>query len=183
MNNKNINKLSKFLSLVLRHSPKTIGISLDKNGWTSVNELIDKMNKNGKEINMEILKEIVYTDDKTRYAFNENFTQIRANQGHSIEVELGYVPQKPPVILYHGTGKKSVESIFKGGIEKKSRHHVHLSGDLETALKVGERHGIPVILEVLAEEMYKNNYHFFLSENDVWLTDYVPVEYIRKIEK
>jgi RNA:NAD 2''-phosphotransferase len=180
MNNKTNNKLSKFLSLLLRHSPKTIGITLDENGWTDVIDLIDKMNKNGEKINMEILKEIVNTDNKSRYTFDENYTKIRATQGHSVKVELGYIPQKPPIILYHGTGKKYIESIFKDGIKKQSRNHVHLSGDKETALKVGQRHGTPIILEILSEEMYNNNHQFFLSENGVWLTDYIPVEYIKK---
>ena len=180
MNNKTTNKLSKFLSLVLRHSPETIGITLDENGWTDVIDLIDKMNKNGEKINMEVLKEIVNTDNKSRYTFDENYTKIRATQGHSVKVELGYIPQKPPIILYHGTGKKYIESIFKDGIKKQSRNHVHLSGDKETALKVGQRHGTPIILEILSEEMYNNNHQFFLSENGVWLTDYIPVEYIKK---
>jgi len=129
---------------------------------------------------MDVLKEIVNTDNKSRYTFDENYTKIRATQGHSVKVELGYIPQKPPIILYHGTGKKYIESILKDGIKKQSRNHVHLSGDKETALKVGQRHGVPIIVEILSEEMYNNNYQFFLSENGVWLTDYIPVEYIKK---
>ena len=173
-------KISKFLSLVLRHKPETIQIQLDKNGWVSVSELIKKLNKNGKEINFEILKHIVATNSKKRFAFNEDKTKIRASQGHSLQIDLNYEPIKPPNVLYHGTSERFLDSILKSGIEKRNRQHVHLSSDIETAFKVGQRHGKPVILEIETEKMNKDGHKFYLSENNVWLTEYVPVEYIKK---
>jgi putative RNA 2'-phosphotransferase len=184
MNEKMINekqsiKLSKFLSLVLRHKPETIGIELDKAGWTDVSLLIKKCKATGIGIDFETLKHIVETNPKKRFSFNQNQRKIRANQGHSIEIELGYAPQAPPVILYHGTGKKSLDSILKTGLEKRERHHVHLSEDIATALKVGQRHGEPVVLEVLAAQMASDNFIFYRSDNGVWLTDNVSTEYLR----
>ena len=181
MNEKEITRISKFLSLVLRHRPETIGITLDENGWTEVNYLIEQLNKSGLNINSEVLNDVVANNNKKRFAFNEDKTKIRANQGHSIIVELGYQPMQPPEILYHGTSEKSVASILKTGLEKRSRHHVHLSSDKETAAQVGQRHGKPVILEVAAQEMYENGFDFFISENGVWLTDTVPVNYLKII--
>jgi putative RNA 2'-phosphotransferase len=172
-------KISKFLSLVLRHKPETVGIALDENGWTDVEILLLKLNQNGLKIDKSLLEHIVETNTKKRFAFNEAHDKIRANQGHSVEVNLGYLPQKPPRILYHGTGEKSVNSILKSGLEKRDRHHVHLSADYDTAVKVGQRHGKPVVLEISAEEMYNDKHEFFLSENGVWLTDVVPDRYIR----
>lgn len=176
-------KLSKFLSLVLRHKPEEIGIDLDSNGWTDVNSLIEKMNSYGKHIDFETLEVILETNNKKRFSFNEDKSLIRANQGHSIEIDLGYKNCIPPKILFHGTGAKYVDNIYKTGIKKKNRHHVHLSKDIETALSVGQRHGKPVIFEIFAEEMAKEGFEFFESENGVWLTDEIPVTFIRKIEK
>jgi len=177
--NRNI-KTSKFLSLVLRHKPETIQIQLDENGWVNVNELIEKLNNYGKEIDFEILKYVVETNSKKRFAFNEDKSKIRANQGHSLQIDLNYKPIIPPEILYHGTSEKFLDSILKSGIEKRNRQHVHLSSDIETAMKVGQRHGKPVILEIQTAKMNKNGHKFYLSENKVWLTDYVPIEYIKK---
>ncbi len=177
---KELIKISKFLSLVLRHQPGMIGIVLDENGWTSVAILIDKSNKTGFLFDLEILKFIVATNSKKRFAFNESGDKIRANQGHSVEIELGYTAQKPPVILYHGTGIKSVNSILATGLQKRSRHQVHLSKDIKTAITVGQRHGKPFVFEVLAGQMYQDQHEFFLSANGVWLTDHVPVKYLRK---
>ena len=173
------NKISKFLSLILRHSPEKIGLELDSAGWTNVDDLLTKMNSNGQSINFDILQFIVETNKKKRFGFNSDKTQIRANQGHSIKIEHGFKSIIPPEILYHGTGEKSIESILKTGIEKRNRHHVHLSADKETALKVGQRHGKPVILEVQSLEMKENGYEFYLSENNVWLTDFVPTKFIK----
>ena len=180
ISNKQVITISKFLSLVLRHKPETIGIQLDENGWTDVKILIEKSNSNGVPIDFEILKHIVETNSKKRFAFNETLDRIRASQGHSIEIELGYKNQKPPEILYHGTGEKSVTSIQNTGIEKGSRQHVHLSGDIETAIKVGQRHGKPFVFEVLSEQMYTDGLEFYLSDNGVWLTDHVPVKYLKR---
>ncbi len=174
-------RLSKFLSLVLRHKPETIGIELDDNGWTDVKMLIDKINKTDISISIDILKHIVETNSKKRFAFNATFDKIRANQGHSVEIELGYVPQRPPAILYHGTGERSVSQIQKTGLLKMERHHVHLSADIETAIKVGQRHGKPFVFEILAEQMFLDKFSFYLSANGVWLTDNVPINFLRQL--
>lgn len=172
-------QISKFLSLVLRHKPETIGIQIDQNGWVDVDELIEKSNKYGVQFDREILNHVVATNSKKRFAFNDKFDKIRASQGHSIEIELGYSNQKPPEILFHGTSEKSVESILKKGLNKQHRQHVHLSSDIDTAIKVGQRHGKPFVFLVFAEKMYKDNFQFFISENGVWLTDYVPTKYLK----
>jgi len=176
---KEITKISKFLSLVLRHQPETIGIALDDNGWINVDELIQKSNAAGVKFDFNILKHVVATNNKKRFAFNDSLDKIRASQGHSVEVELGYKPQMPPEILYHGTAINNVASILSTGLEKRQRQHVHLSKDTETAVKVGSRHGKPVIFEVAALQMHNDGFKFFLSENGVWLTDFVPSQYIR----
>lgn len=177
---KQVTHISKFLSLVLRHQPETIGIELDQNGWADVDLLIKKSNNYGVEFDIEILKHIVETNSKKRFAFNEGFDRIRASQGHSIDIELGYTNQKPPEILYHGTGEKSVQSIFDTGLEKRNRQHVHLSSDIETAIKVGQRHGKPFVFIVLSEQMYNDKFEFFISDNGVWLTDNVPTKYLKR---
>jgi putative RNA 2'-phosphotransferase len=171
-------KISKFLSLVLRHQPQLIGIELDSNGWTNTEILLLKAKEAKIYLDIEKLKNLVENNPKKRFAFSENFEKIRANQGHSVEIELGYESKNPPEILYHGTSKNVLESILKTGIERKKRHHVHLSQDIETATKVGKRHGEVVILEVLAGQMEKDNFEFYLSENGVWLTDFVPTKYL-----
>ena len=171
--------ISKLLSLVLRHQPQTLGIHLDQQGWTDVQILIEKINKKGIAFNVEDLQLLVANNNKKRFAFNEDETKIRANQGHSIEVNLGFQPQQPPVILFHGTGHQSVESIKKTGLDKRSRQHVHLSADKETAIKVGQRHGKPVVFEVAAFSMFEQGYLFFVSENGVWLTDQVPPQFLK----
>jgi len=173
------NKLSKFLSLVLRHKPESIGIHLDPNGWTSVEKLIAKINATGQRIDLDNLKQIVATNNKKRFAFDSSFENIRASQGHSINIDLGYRPQCPPSILYHGTARQNLNQILLSGLQKRKRHHVHLSADEVTATKVGQRHGQAIVLEVLAGQMFENNFEFFLSENGVWLTDSVPVNYLK----
>lgn len=179
MSNSEIN-ISKFLSLVLRHQPETIGIELDQNGWTDVSNLIEKTNKYGIKLDRETLNHIVVTNAKKRFAFNDTLDRIRASQGHSVEIELGYENQKPPEILYHGTSEKSVQSILNTGLEKRNRQHVHLSNDIETAMKVGQRHGKPFVFKVLAEQMYNDDFRFFISDNGVWLTDDVPIKYLKQ---
>ncbi len=176
-------RISKFLSLVLRHKPETIGIELDQNGWIDINQLIEKSNKYGIQFDRETLNHIVATNSKKRFAFNDKFDKIRASQGHSIEIELGYTNQKPPKILFHGTSEKSVQSILGNGLKKQNRQHVHLSSNIETANKVGQRHGKPHIFKVFAEQMFNDNFKFFISENGVWLTDNVPEKYLSGQEK
>lgn len=171
---------SRFISLILRHKPSEIGIELDEHGWANVAELIEGINKK-QPFDMAQLEEIVSSDDKQRYSFNEDKTLIRANQGHSIPVDVELKESLPPDILYHGTGEKYVSSINDMGLIPKSRLYVHLSKDMETAVNVGKRHGKPVIYIVDSKKMAADGYKFYLSVNNVWLTKKVPVEYLRMI--
>lgn len=170
---KNLTKISKLIALVLRHKPEIIGIELDKHGWAQVNKLLK-----GIKIDMETLEYIVNTDDKQRYSFNEDKTLIRANQGHSIPVDVELEEAEPPEFLWHGTSNKYIQSIRAEGLIPKSRLYVHLSVDIETALVVGKRHGKPLPLRISAAKMDEDGYKFYLSKNGVWLTERVPVEYI-----
>ena len=177
-----MNKLTligKYISLILRHKPEVIGIKLDEHGWADVNELISGIKKDHKEFDIENLKEIVRTDNKQRYSFNDDGTKIRANQGHSINVDVELEEKEPPEILYHGTCRKYMESIEKQGLIPKSRLYVHLSSDKLTANNVGARHGEPVIYEVDAKRMFKDGYKFYMSANGIWLVRKVPVAYLR----
>lgn len=173
-------KISKFLSLILRHQPETINLTLDENGWANVDELREKCSKNKINFTLEELDEVVETNDKKRFIFNEDKTKIRANQGHSIDIDLALKPQQPPEFLYHGTAQGNVDSILNKGIEKRNRQHVHLSLDKETATKVGMRHGKPIILTIRTGKMFEDGILFYLSENNVWLTDFVDAKYITK---
>ena len=174
---KKLDKLSVFISLVLRHKPEAAGIALDEHGWANVEELLHGINETGRKISMDILEEIVATDSKQRYSFNEDKTLIRANQGHSIPVDVELKEQNPPEILYHGTATRFLNSILNDGLKPMSRLYVHLSKDIETAWKVGKRHGDPVILKINSRDMYKDGYKFYLSENGVWLTEKVDAKY------
>lgn len=166
---------SKFLSLVLRHKPEQIGLVLDSNGWANVDELLEKT-----QIDFETLQKIVDTNDKKRFAFNEDKSKIRASQGHSIQsLDLQLEEKEPPEFLYHGTALRFLESITVQGLTKQSRQHVHLSKDEETALKVGQRHGRPVVLKILSKKMFDDGHKFYLSENNVWLTDHIPTKYLQ----
>jgi putative RNA 2'-phosphotransferase len=168
--------MSKFLSLVLRHKPEAIGLTLDANGWADVEELITRANQQGKQLTRPLLEKIVATNDKKRFAFSEDGTRIRASQGHSVTVDLDLKPQTPPEVLFHGTATRFLDSIKKLGLLPVNRQHVHLSLDEETAVKVGQRHGKPVILRIRSGEMHRTGSEFFLSENGVWLTASVPPE-------
>ena len=176
-----LDKLSVFISLVLRHKPDAAGINLDEHGWANVEELIDGINNTGRKIDLKILEEIVRTDNKQRYSFNEDKTLIRANQGHSIPVDVELKEQEPPELLYHGTADRFIKAIMTEGLKPMSRLYVHLSKDIETANKVGKRHGNPVILKVHSGQMYQAGIKFFLSENGVWLTENVDVKYMEKM--
>ncbi len=175
----NLTGTSKYLSLILRHKPEAAGITLDEHGWANVDELIEGVRKS-RPFDMEMLEEIVRTDEKGRYSFNEDKTLIRANQGHSIPVDVALPVVAPPKNLYHGTGEKYVNSIDQQGLLPRSRLYVHLSGDAETARKVGSRHGKPVIYEVLSGKMAEDGFTFYRSVNGVWLTKEVPPEYLEK---
>ncbi|MFK7772449.1 MAG: RNA 2'-phosphotransferase [Saprospiraceae bacterium] len=180
MKNNHAIKHSKFLSLILRHKPETVKIDLDENGWVDIDLLIRKINDVGKKLTREELYFIVENNPKKRFAIDEANNKIRANQGHSLNINLGFEPIQPPEFLFHGTAQRFLESIIENGLEKRNRHHVHLSPDKDTATNVGQRHGKPIILEVKALEMYKDGFQFFVSENGVWLTDKVPSKYFSK---
>ncbi|QVK18163.1 RNA 2'-phosphotransferase [Mycoplasmatota bacterium] len=170
-------ELSKFISLILRHKPEIINIKLDDNGWADVEVLINGINKKDFNINMGILERIVETNNKQRFAFNDNKTKIRANQGHSIAVDVELEELIPPDILYHGTSKRFLENILKDGITKQNRNHVHLSANVDTALIVGKRHGNPIVLKINSKQMSNDGIKFYKSKNNVWLTDYVNSKY------
>ena len=171
-------KISKFLSLVLRHNPDAAGIRLDEHGWADVKELIRKVNATGRTLDLEMLKEIVRTNDKKRFRFSDDGTKIRASQGHSISVDVELQAADPPDVLYHGTATRFLGSIFREGLRPGSRLYVHLSRDYETAVKVGVRHGIPAVLKVDAKGMKSGGAVFYLSDNGVWLVDKVPAKYL-----
>ena len=179
MTKKEQDELGKYIALILRHKPEVIGITLDKHGWANVSELINGIN-NTQQFTMEMLETIVKNDSKDRYSFNEDKTLIRANQGHSINVNVDLKEVIPPEILYHGTGIKYYESIDKRGLIPKSRLYVHLSKNIDTAIDVGKRHGEPIIYKVKSKEMYDAGYKFYLSNNGVWLTEKVPTIYLEK---
>lgn len=171
-------KQSKFLSYVLRHHPAEIGIALDEAGWVNVDELLAACLRHGKTISRAELDEIVATSDKQRFAFSDDRTRIRANQGHSVQVDLGYAPATPPDVLYHGTPESAVKSILRTGLQKRERHHVHLSERVETATKVGERRGHAAVLTIDAKAMNADGIAFYVTPNHVWLVDEVPAKYI-----
>lgn len=183
LSNKERVKISKFLSLVLRHQPETAGLTLDRGGWVDVASLLAGCCKSGLPITAEQLSEVVTTNDKQRFEYSSDGTRIRASQGHSIEVNLGYTAVRPPELLYHGTAAGSIEAIQHQGLRRRHRHHVHLSADPQAAIKVGSRHGKPVVLTVLAGQMYADGFVFFLSTNGVWLTEQVPPQYLEDPEK
>lgn len=174
----NPEKISKFLSLVLRHNPSKIGIELDQNGWTNCQELIRKAALNGVSFDLPTLLKVVETNEKKRFSLTEDNTRIRANQGHSVKVDLALEKITPPEFLYHGTVAKFLESIRANGLVKGQRHHVHLSADTETASKVGERRGKPIILKIRANDMSQSGTPFYRSTNGVWLVDSVPPDFI-----
>jgi len=178
MQNKTV-KISKFLSLVLRHKPQEIGIQLDAAGWVSVGELLSACQAHGFSIRRDELEEVVRTNDKQRFAFSEDNLMIRASQGHSVEVKLDYQPLTPPEILYHGTATRFLDSIKEQGLIKGKRHHVHLSSDEATAIKVGARHGKAIVLVIESMQMHKDGFIFYQSENGVWLTEKVPTVYLK----
>ncbi|MBW4628190.1 MAG: RNA 2'-phosphotransferase [Brasilonema octagenarum HA4186-MV1] len=180
MSDSRLVKISKYLSKYLRHTPGAIGIKLAPGGWVSVDELLTACAKNKFPLTRQELQVVVELNEKKRFSFNSTGTLIRANQGHSTEVDLQLEPVVPPDVLYHGTGHKSVESIMQTGLCKMSRHHVHLSKDIATAQIVGARHGKPVVLLVDTATMYQAGYQFYCSDNGVWLVDSVPPEYLQK---
>ncbi|HSG71136.1 MAG TPA: RNA 2'-phosphotransferase, partial [Planctomycetaceae bacterium] len=169
---------SKFLSLILRHRPETIGLKLDPNGWVEIATLIEAARQHGTPIELDLLLQVVYENDKQRCALSDDGLKIRANQGHSVEVDLELTATRPPAVLYHGTVARFLDSIREQGLLAGSRQFVHLSSDRHTAEIVGKRRGSPVILIVRAESMFEHHHEFFLSRNGVWLTQHVGPEYL-----
>lgn len=181
MNDARLVKISKYLSKHLRHTPEEIGLKLEEGGWVLVDELLAVCAKHKFVISREQLNEVVDKNNKKRFSFDTSGTKIRANQGHSIAVDLQLEPQVPPDLLYHGTGQGAVESIFRTGLNKMSRHHVHLSTEVATAKSVGQRHGKPVVFAVDAAAMHEDGYLFYRSDNGVWLVDNIPPQYLKQI--
>lgn len=175
-----LTRISKYISLILRHKPEVIGITLDEHGWADVDELIAGVSRTH-ELNRATLEEIVRTDEKQRYSFNQDKTLIRANQGHSIPVDVELEEIEPPDVLYHGTAEKYVASIEAAGLQHQSRLFVHLTNNYGTAIDVGRRHGKPVVYEIASQAMFKEGCKFFLSVNGVWLTESVPVKYLKRL--
>lgn len=171
-------KTSRFLSFVLRHHPESIGLSLDQNGWVEVDLLLSAMKRQGRGISRSFLEQVVATNDKKRFAFSDDGSRIRASQGHSLSVDLALETQAPPEVLYHGTVASFLASIRSEGLKPGSRQHVHLSIDRETARKVGQRRGKPVILRIAAKTMQAQGHQFYCSANGVWLVDWVPPEFL-----
>lgn len=175
-------KISKYLSRHLRHSPERIGLQLAPGGWVKVDELLAACRQNGFSINRCQLEEVVSKNDKQRFSFDATGTLIRANQGHSVEVDLQLTPAIPPAVLYHGTCDRAVASIWQTGLSKMSRHHVHLTTDIQTAKNVGQRHGRPVVFAVNSQDMHADKYDFYCSDNGVWLVDSVPSQYLQQLD-
>lgn len=174
-----LKRISRFLSLVLRHDPGRIGITLGPDGWTPVAELLRALDRHGRPLSRADLDWVIENNDKRRFALSDDGTMIRASQGHSVAVDLGYAPEVPPEHLYHGTVGRFLDAILADGLKRRARHDVHLSPDPGTATRVGARRGKPVILEIAAGAMHRDGHVFRLSANGVWLTDHVPPRYIR----
>jgi len=174
-----LTSISKFLSLVLRHKPQSIGLTLDEAGWAGVDELLAKAATAGRRLSRDALAEVVGSSDKQRFALSADGLRIRASQGHSIDVALGLDPATPPDTLFHGTASRFLAAIQSTGLDKRQRHHVHLSHDPATARAVGQRHGTPVVLEIDAARLCTDGHVFYRSANGVWLVDHVPPAYLK----
>jgi putative RNA 2'-phosphotransferase len=179
MDRKRLVRISKYLALHLRHQPERLGLELEPGGWVEVDVLLDACARDGFPLTRDELAEVVRENDKQRFSFDETGTRIRANQGHSTEVDLQLEPATPPDVLYHGTATQTLEDVLREGAKRMSRHHVHLSRTPEEARKVGARHGKPVVLVVDAATMHRDGFLFYQAANGVWLTDHVPARYLR----
>lgn len=168
------------MSLVLRHDPGSIGLQLDENGWAGMEELIECLNRDGKQVDRGLIEKVVAGSDKQRFRISDDGCAIRANQGHSVAIDLKLEEKLPPEWLYHGTVAKCMRAIEREGLIKGARQHVHMSVDKVTARKVGARHGKPVVLEVGAQAMVRHEYKFYQAENGVWLTEHVPPDYLNQ---
>ncbi len=175
-------RTSKFLSYALRHAPQKVGLTLDEAGWADVDALLAACAANGHPISFEDLAEVVRESDKQRFALDDVNNRIRANQGHSIDVDLGFEAADPPEVLYHGTHPRALDAILAEGLKRMSRQHVHLSADMETAQSVGERRGKPIVFAVAAAQMQTEGHVFHCSANGVWLTERVPPAHLRRLD-
>jgi len=171
-------KVSKFLSLVLRHQPQRIGLKLDAQGWAEIDVLIERARAHGTALTRELILQVVATSDKQRFALDASGQRIRANQGHSVDIDLGLEPREPPAVLFHGTAEANIAAIRTEGLKPGRRQHVHLSIEVATAATVGQRHGRPVVLKIAAGRMWAAGFEFYLAANGVWLTDAVPSEFV-----
>ncbi|MDF9812440.1 RNA 2'-phosphotransferase [Streptomyces sp. SPB162] len=180
MDEKRTVKVSKFLALVLRHDPGAVGLALDEGGWVAVDELIAACDRTGRRFSRAELDHVVATNNKKRYEYAPDGRRIRATQGHSVPVDLGLAAAAPPDVLFHGTATTTLPLILRDGLLPMSRQDVHLSADVETAARVGARHGRPVVLEVDAARLAAEGHVFRVSANGVWLTDRVPAERLRQ---
>jgi putative RNA 2'-phosphotransferase len=176
-----MSETSKYLSYILRHAPQSIGLQLDKGGWADIDALLAAAASKGRKLSRAALLQVVAEDDKRRFTLSDDGQRIRAAQGHSIDVELGLTPKAPPAILFHGTAERFLSSILAEGLRPGQRQKVHLSADIETAVKVGRRHGRPVVLEIDAAGLHGAGHPFWLAENGVWLTDRVPPDRLTRI--
>lgn len=171
-------RTSKLMSYVLRHNPSELDLDMDEQGWVLIDQLISNARTKGKKISIDIVRTAVETNDKKRFTISEDGKYIRANQGHSINVDLALTPVDPPEVLLHGTATKNLDEIMKGGLKKMNRHHVHLSEDQDTATAVGTRYGKPILLKIDAKKMAEDGFDFYRSANNVWLVEAVPSKYI-----
>ncbi len=176
-------QVSRFLSYILRHAPESIGLTLDDQGWGEISKLIPLAQKNGTALTIELIKDVVKTNDKKRFAISEDGLFIRAVQGHSLKTTIDYQAITPPKILFHGTATRFIDSIFKQGLIPNGRQYVHLSQDHKTAVNVGDRHGKAIVLTVDSEKMFSEGFEFYQADNGVWLTLSVPVKYLKIDEK
>jgi len=172
-------EISKFLSYVLRHQPDSIGLTLDGEGWADLDALMAGAAKAGRKLDRSAILSVVETSDKKRFTLSADGLRIRAAQGHSTKtVAISHDEKTPPLTLYHGTATRFMESIRRQGLVAGKRHHVHLSADPQTAIKVGQRYGQPQLLTIAAAQMFQAGYKFFQAENGVWLTASVPIEFL-----
>lgn len=181
MNDKEMTKVGKYVSMLLRHHPEEAGVVLDEHGWTDVGDLVEKVAPRY-PLTEELLHQLAFGKDKQRYEFSEDGKMVRAVHGHSVQVDLGYESKEPPQFLYHGTAEKSREMIEKSGLQRMERQYVHLSEFVKQAVEVGRRHGKLVLYRIKAREMYEKGVIFFKSTSGVWLTESVPVEFLEEIQ-
>lgn len=175
-------RVSKTLSYWLRHAPEAARLHLDAEGWTEINAILAAFEADGIPVDLTILRNVVAESDKKRFEISDDGLRIRARQGHSVNVDAGWREASPPLFLYHGTVERVVETILREGLAPGSRHHVHLSPDIETARRVGMRRGAPIIFEIAAEKLAKSGEPFFLSTNSVWLVRHVPPTHLRILD-